>query len=660
MELGNVVEFIDSQKIICGVVLEKKNLRLRLLTEHNREVMIPAARLCHPSDCQLDIAMGRDKLVVALKEITARRRTLSEQIDIRALWEVLNSEQEWIDLTTMAAFSFPNEIGSDQVSAALRALFSERLYFKFSPERVFPHTVAQVEQMLAQHEELARQERLVNDGAAWLQRVEKSSAGGTPYPEADAIVEILAAYYLFDKQSPHFNTATAILKKAEISDPSAIFIFLVKIGHWQVHENLDLLHYQISPDFPEDVQSQAETLCRSAATATHGRRDLRDLTLMTIDGPSTLDFDDALSITKDQDHWLLGIHIADVGHYISRNDPIDTASMGRTSSIYMPDQKISMLPPQLSEDLCSLNVGQERPAISTLIRITPRAEVIDCQIVPSIVSVKHQLTFQKVDAMAADDEAIQTLHLLAQHYRERRLDNGALSIDLPEVSLWLDDAGRPNFTSADRAGIGRMLVAELMILANDMAARHLSLHNLPAIFRSQAEPRGRLFPRDKGTLFQNWMQRKLINRFRLGSTPEPHAGLGLPGYVTTTSPIRKYTDLVTQRQLRAAAGLEPPYTQEEMNAIIAALEEPLRQVGRIQYARQRYWLLKYLESHIGQKEEAIVLFKRRGGFVVLLTAYLLECPLSGAQGVSLKPEDQVRVILQHVNARTDAITVTFD
>jgi len=198
-----------------------------------------------------------------------------------------------------------------------------------------------------------------------------------------------------------------------------------------------------------------------------------------------------------------------------------------------------------------------------------------------------------------------------------------------------------------------------MILANDLAARFLSGRNLPAVFRSQPEPRERLFDRDQGSLFQNWMQRKQISRFALTSTPEAHSGLGLPAYVTCTSPIRKYYDLVTQRQVRAGLGLETPYSTQEIDLTIASLAETMALVGRIQFRRHRYWLLKHLEGHIGKKCEAILLNKRRDGYAILLTDYLLECNLSGAEKIALKPEDLIQVTIQHVNARNDVINVYF-
>ncbi len=656
MELGMVVEFIDSQKIVCAAVMEIKKLRLRLLTENNREVKLSVGRLAHRSDLCLDIGDRRDKLVGALKAVAARRKSLSRQIDVQELWEVLNSEQEWIDLPTMTAFAFADSADSDHSSAVIRSLFDDRLYFKFKIDRFFPHTMEKVEQIIAQRQAVEQQERLINNGSAWVQRVLNGQSAQRP-EEAEAVCTALASYYLFEKESPHWEPARAILKKTDAGSPSAIFTFLTKIGVWQMDENLDLLRFGIDAHFSTEVETHVEALCRNATVVINGRRDLRHLSQITIDGPSTIDFDDALSITKEDDHIVLGIHITDVGYYVTKDDPVDQTARERCSSIYMPDEKISMLPSRLADDACSLKSGQDRPAISTLVRMTPRAKIIDYKIVPSLICVDRQLTFQEADLMAREDEGIKTMYAIAREYRRQRLANGALLIDLPEINVWLNADGSPMVSSVNRESPGRMLVSELMILANELAARFLADHDLPAIFRSQLEPRQRLLSNNGGSLFQNCMQRKLISRFMLGSTPERHAGLGLPHYVTTTSPIRKFSDIVTQRQLRAAFSLESPYTRKQIEQIIATCEEPLRQVGRIQYRRQRYWLFKHLQGLIGKKQEALVLSKRREGYLVLLQDYMLECRLSGADGVTLRPEDLVQVTLQHVNARNDVLTV---
>ena len=388
-----------------------------------------------------------------------------------------------------------------------------------------------------------------------------------------------------------------------------------------------------------------------------GRKDLTSLSVMTIDGQGTLDYDDALSIEAAGDHLLLGIHIVDVGNYIKKGDSIDQEAQARGSSIYMPDHKISMLPSSLADGLCSLKANEVRPAISTMIKILPTGQISDYDIFASLIKVDQQLTYYDVNIVADQKKELIVLRDIAEKFRNHRLEAGAVQITVPEINVWVNDAGEVTVNKINRESPGRLLVSELMIMANWLMAKFLAKHNMPAIFRSQPEPRERLYKGNEGSMFQNWVQRKLINRFILNHTPAWHSGLGLEAYVTATSPIRKYFDLVTQRQIRAILGLEKAYTSEEIDQIIQSLKIPMSQVARVQFGRQRYWLLKYLENHIGDKGEAIVLYKKRNSYQILLPEYMVECELPLSSGFELKPEDYIQVTIQHVSARKDILSV---
>ena len=341
-----------------------------------------------------------------------------------------------------------------------------------------------------------------------------------------------------------------------------------------------------------------------------------------------------------------------------KDDPIDQEARERGSSIYMADHKLSMLPPALAEGLCSLRAGQVRPAISTLVDLGPDMDIRGCRILPSLVRVQKQLSYYDVNLVAEQDPQVIALRGIARKFREMRLTADAVHISVPEINLWIGENGEVNLSRVNRESPGRMLVAEIMIMANWLMARFLAEHKMPAIFRSQPEPRERLYRREEGTLFQNWMQRRLLNRFVLGHAAEKHSGLGLDAYVTATSPIRKYFDLVTQRQVRAVFGLENPYSIAEMDGIMRLLELPMSRVFKLQTGRQRYWLLKYLEQRVGQKEEAMMLVRRRNNYQVLLTGYMLECDLPITSLLDLKPEDLIQVTVQRVSARKDVIALT--
>jgi exoribonuclease-2 len=661
MESGSIVEFIDRQKIMCAVILEVKNSRLRLLTENNREVKLSASRLLHKDKVRLDLSLGRDKMVHALKGVVSKRKELLNQVDIKDLWEVLNAEQVWIDLTTMTEFCFPDSPGGDHESAVLRAFFDDRLYFKFNLNQFFPHSEEQVERLLSQRREEVRRKRIIDIGGDWLMSLMNSTSPPEEMNPEDAaeITRVLKSYYLIEKESKDHALAKAMIYRANLDTSTGFFPLLVKLKVFDENENIDLLRFDIPTEFSSEIQKAAHRLVASFQGHSNDgmRKDLTSLAIMTIDGQATLDFDDALSIEKIGDQFRLGIHIVDVGHFVHKGDIIDQEALARGSSIYMPDQKISMLPADLAEGLCSLKAGEIRPAISTMVNLSPLLEIIDYEILPSLIKVKRQLTYYDVNQAADQDPDILILRQIAEKFHHQRLDAGAVQIIVPEINVWLADDRTITVNRINRESPGRMLVEEIMIMANWLMARYLAENQMPAVFRSQPEPRERLYKGNGGTMYQNWMQRRFLSRFVLGFQPEKHSGLGLNAYVTATSPIRKYFDLVTQRQIRAVLGMERPYTSDEIDKVIQQLALPMGNVSRTQFGRQRYWLLKYLEQHIGRKEEAIVLTKRRNNYQILLSAYMTECDLPISSGFVLKPEDLIQVTIQNISARKDLLQV---
>lgn len=666
MKIGAIVEYIDRQKILCAAVVDTRQQKLRLLTETNREVAITARRLLHHSDIIIDLSKGRDNTVSDLRKIAKRRELLASSIDIKEVWETLNKEQEWIDLLTMTSLCFPGNSSSDHESAVMRTMFNNRQYFKFKNDRFYPNTEAQVELNAAREQEIIRRGQIVKEGGDWLKRFldnDETSEYEPIFDEKAELLEIVKSYYLFGKESKEADLGKAILKRAGIDDSEILFNVLLKTGVFEENENVDLNRYHIRVLFPEKVRKAASVLemgVESGATMTsfgHGRRNLADQPLMTIDGTSTLDFDDAISIEDYGDGYLLGIHITDVGHYLKKGDCIDEEAAARGSSIYMPDQKISMIPDQLGEGLCSLVAGRHRPAISTFIKLSRSYEVMDYEITPSIIKVENQYTYHDVNLVADSDANIMILHQFAEKFRQTRINQGAVHISLPEINVWIHPEGDITVNKINRESPARMLVSEIMIIANWCMARFLVEQNVPAIFRSQAEPRSRLFQGTEGTLFQNYMQRRQLSRLVLSHKAEPHSGIGLDAYVSATSPIRKYMDLVNQRQIRSVFGFEAPYTAEELERITMILERPMSYVQKIQNDRNRYWILKFLESRIGKTEEAVVLQKRKNNYQALIKEYMIECDLPQSGYIDLKPADLVHVKIQYVNARRGVISI---
>ncbi|CCK79179.1 ribonuclease catalytic domain-containing protein [Desulfobacula toluolica] len=657
MNTGNIVEYIDQQKIISAVIIQETKGKLKLLTENNREVNFSEKRLSHVSHTCLDTHVPRDSIVIQLKQLTQNRKKLSETINIRELWELLHEESEDIDISTMTLFCFDPPLTCDHEAAVIRAFFYDSLYFKFNKTIFSPYTPQQVEAKKRQIKEAAKKEILIRKGAVWINDVLNNKNGSNTECDQE-IIDILKSYYLFNNNCSSYMTAKQIIKKSSINSPDQLFNVFVKAGIWDQNINVDLLTMQIPTAFSKNVMEQAKNLARTRMNFFDDplRKDLTDLPLITIDGQSTLDFDDAISLENTESGYTLGIHIIDVDAYIKSDDPIDLAARERASSIYMPDDKLPMIPPNLSEDLCSLKENEIRPGISTIIKLSRFFEIQDYKIVPSIIKVHKQMSYSAANLLNGKDDPITTLYKIAIRLREKRLKAGATQITLPEVNVWIEENQEIGYLKIDRENPSRMLISEMMIFANSLMAEFLSANNVPAVFRSQAQPKQRLFKGIETSLILNFMQRKQLSRAIIGTEPESHSGLGVKAYATATSPIRRYHDLLTQRQIKSIFGYDKAYTKTELETIIQSISVAIANAGRIQSSRKRYWIIKYLESKRGNTYEALVLDCHRDHYNVLIKEFMYEAKLP-VSGVKLKHGDIIQVTIQHADARRDQLSL---
>jgi exoribonuclease-2 len=187
-------------------------------------------------------------------------------------------------------------------------------------------------------------------------------------------------------------------------------------------------------------------------------------------------------------------------------------------------------------------------------------------------------------------------------------------------------------------------------------AKFLADHQIPAVFRSQPPPSQRLFKGIETALLPNLMQRRHLSRAMITTTPQTHSGLGVKAYVTATSPIRRYHDLLTQRQIKAVLGLNPAYSNKDLEEILQAVSVPMANASRIQGARKRYWLLRLLETMRGDSIDALVMECHRDHYNILLKEFMLEARLPSS-GLKLKQGDAIQVTVQHVDARRDQLSL---
>jgi exoribonuclease II len=646
---GKLIEYLDDGKFICGMVVECQPKRLRLINQNGREVLLPVSRVVHCSRETHAVLGDKDLLARRLKEATEKRRALMEVVNLLEIWELVVEEGTRVfSPDFLAELTFGTTADDDSVSALLRCVFEDRLYFKYKEGQILANDPEKVEQLQLQVAKEIRRAQLISEGSVFLNRLHGvDKALETLTTVETELLDILREYYLWGLEAKEAEMAQRLLKEAGLHHLHDPFHLLVKAGVWSANENIPLLRQGLPVNFSLAARQQAELILRRGQEelfSDPGRTDLTNLQPLTIDGPTTLDFDDALSIEEENDNFLVGIHISDVAHYVRPGDPLFLEAMHRGTSIYFPEGQIPMLPRHLSQGVCSLIQDETRATMSFMVLLSPDAEVLRVRIFPSIIKVKRRLTYDEVDKMLDSDHEIRILDMLRRKLRKRRLASGALLLPFPDVNIFIDNQGKVHVSLLKSDTPSRTIVSEMMILANSEAAKYVADRMVPGIYRSQPPLQHRMVHGEDDDLFQNTLQRKNIPRGELSTEAKAHSGLGVYHYTTVTSPIRRLLDLVMQHQLNSIVRRRTPtFTAEMCKDFTSVLARTLGGVQVVRQQRQRYWLLKYLSDRQGQYLDALVIQVGQKRVNLLLTDILMDIDLPPTVAKTLTPNKMVKV-----------------
>ncbi|MFH0808860.1 MAG: RNB domain-containing ribonuclease [Pseudomonadota bacterium] len=637
--------------MFSAVVVGHKGQYAQIVTENSRELTLNQKRILNPTSGGLDPRGPRHELLREVKERSRSREEQKGRIDARELWDLLQGEGESFDAAYMSELVFGDR-DPDHVSATFRALFEEKVHFRLNQDRFAINTAEQVGRIIEAREREALKERLLAEGAAWL----KSVAAGQPTPppaDAGRVIELLKGEAVWGRDFPDHHDAGELLSHAGLNKPEATFELLVALGVWSVDENLDLSRLDVPVEFSAAVLEESRHLSTAGPRCDlNGRTDLRGTWTATIDGPSTRDYDDALTAERTERGLLVGVHITDVSAYINPDSRLERAALERAATIYLPEDRIPMLPPELSEDLFSLMLGADRPAMSVLAEISPQGDVLGFEIKRSLIRVDHQLTYE--EAEAGGNDRLDWMLRVATALRRRRIEAGAILLPIPEVQIRLH-GDEVAISRLDADSPARLLVSEMMIMANSLAAKALAGAGLPAIFRGQAEPRERLLREGENDLFSLLRQCRQLSRAEWSTGPQSHSSLGTAAYASVTSPIRRAVDLLVQRQMAAMLGVGEPTNEERLAAALSRIEEAQRRNNLLEQRRTRYWLLRYLEAHSAERFEALVVSQYGRKLQVVLIDLQMEADLPPTG--TLSPGERIEVKIVRVDARRDVLEV---
>lgn len=355
--------------------------------------------------------------------------------------------------------------------------------------------------------------------------------------------------------------------------------------------------YELAVEFPEEIYAEIEHLGTEVAEADKkGREDLRDLLTITIDGADAKDLDDAVSLKRlGNGNFELGVHIADVSHYVRENTALDKEAYARGTSVYLVDRVIPMMPHKLSNGICSLNPHVDRLALSCLMEVNGRGEVVSHRILESIINSDYRMTYTAVREILEDGTPalleqyaeilpmLEDMEELRQILGEKRRKRGSVNFDLPESKIILDENGKPIDIKPYEKSIATNMIEEFMLVCNETIAENSFWQEMPFMYRSHQEPDedklekmeqflrgfgyylrkkdGEIHPRELQKVLQKAEEtdeERIITRMVLRSMMQArytaenggHFGLAAKYYCHFTSPIRRYPDLEIHRMIK--------------------------------------------------------------------------------------------------------------
>ena len=415
----------------------------------------------------------------------------------------------------------------------------------------------------------------------------------------------------------------------------------------------------INDTFTDEVMEEVNALPSEVLDSDRkGRKDLTDMTIFTIDGDDTKDIDDAISISKKGENYILGVHIADVSYYVKEGTALYKEAYSRGTSVYLVDRVVPMLPHKLSNGICSLNPNVDRLAISCIMEITPNGKIVSHDIFESIIRSRIQMTYKKVNKILNDEETpegyepfkddLKLMWELAKILRKEKLTRGYLDFDVDEPKILVDENCKPYDVVLRERGKGENMIEDFMIAANETVAEHVFYMGLPFVYRVHEVPdnekveeflnsismlgyhvvgdRNFVYPksmkkildqlRDKegfeilSTLLLRCMKKAVYKPENLG-----HYGLASKCYTHFTSPIRRFPDTTVHNLLRKYIFNEP--NDKELNRLIEYWDENLPALCDHASEKERdsidcerdvesMKMAEYMESHIGEEYDGTI------------------------------------------------------
>ena len=661
---GYVVELYNNKKIISAYCFDVvKGSTLKCFSEEGKELKIQQDKILSSVPSANTDMTDKDSLKKYLKSVSADRDLIAESISINDLWELCLEDKESYSLNELAEIWFGSKFSDNELYALQRLLLEGTIYFKRKNELFIVNSKDEVNKIIVQREAENKKKIRTNQFIEMMKKICSGNMNEIPKEYKDFSDELVDVA-LYKKDSKYFNNVVSLCKEAGFS-VEELFNFLVKASVFDIDENLMLRKFKIPIEFSNKIEEEVQNIINSADNiSTDGYEDFTFLNVITIDDEKTTDIDDGISIEEDDDKIRIGVHITDASSFIPVDSTLDEEALARSTSIYLPDLKINMLPPIISENCGSLCENKNRKALSFFFeieRILDTFEIKKFYIKKTIIKSHIRLTYDMVDEILESDHNLSLMYKIALYFLNKRKSEGAIILFRKNVNITVKDK-IPYLSYFDADRPSSVIVSEFMLLANCYSGKFCHDNNIPTIYRNQPAPTPEeIATFDLTSEEGKFRVRKFLKKVVLASESSGHFSIGCKYYIQVTSPLRRYVDLVIHRQLKSFLDFGfPYYSRERIEYIISMANNSLIDSIQLEKDRNRYWLLKYIEMHRNEPQKVIVLRTSPDKVYVRHCDTFLEVDIP-THNPSYYCEGQIaEASVVKVSAREDTLKLTFN
>ncbi len=642
---ASIIEFLDSGKFKLAMVMGKAKGKLQVRDLNGKQHKVGERQiLVAHSDSSQEVSDQK------IKELEEQIQSVVEELDTELLWESVSDDLQEQNLEKLTESYFGSQSSVEQ-SAILRATFSDPVHFKVKGKSVTPRSPEQVEEQIRILKKREEKRRHKAKGIAWLEEIFNRDSYSGSFP--DDLIDLIRAYETFIWENKD-HASLQWLREVENAPRGqelkrTVIEVLKHAGRIDPDADQRLLLAGIREDFSEPLQALAEGIDAFKDFPSE-REDFRTLQSFSIDDPETEDIDDAISFEELEEGYRLGIHIADVAHFVEKDSPLDHEAHRRGASIYLPHLRVPMFPRRLSSNLTSLVAKEDRPSMSLIVELDQKLNIESWRFTRAAVHVQHRLNYEEADARIDGepgdvlDRYLKKIFEFTQSLEAQRGEKGALLFNRNELKVQVVEE-QVEVSVVDGDSPSRAMVSELMVLMNSFAALYCRENEIPCLFRTQDAPEENIdIPEDYDPIRMDQIFRSL-KRSRVTLHAGTHAGLGLKEYTQITSPIRRYQDLAVQRQMVAhMAGEDLPYTDQELLQILTTVQMVEGENRHLEREATQFYTYLFIQRELqDQSLPAIVVNQLTGAFLIELTEWFIRGKLVTPQSLELGDEVQVQV-----------------